>query len=491
MFGAFINKVKAPGVQNLVCILVGVSIFCFVIYKSATTSLTHDESFTYLHFIPQKFMDIISYKTPYTNNHILNTLLIKGSEYLFGNSELAIRLPNNLSLILYLTYTFLLLRKMNRQLIILPFLLMILNPYLIDFFGLARGYGLSIAFLMMSLYHLLNFFEKDKKKDLMLFNLGAFLAIFSYFTLVYFYLSALIIFNLLLFVGKKNHNSGNLFRWIFKQNVINLVFLIFIFLTAFEPFRRTMKSVPIDFGGKTGLIHDTIRSLLIKSYMGLPAFWISILTGFICAVILALFLYLVYIVVRRNLSEMDRLKPVIIVNWLTVLTAILICLAHYIIDMDFPIQRFAIFIYPLIMLNIISLTCLRIHKFKNIFTGLIVLLAILTVVNFGCKLNIRYYYDWTYDADTKSAMRALVQDYEQQPDKEAPISLGVSWIFEPTMNYYRQLWKLNWLEPVDREAPALKDDYIYVIRFEYQPTDLIEEQVIFTSAIADAMLVKR
>ncbi len=487
---SFINEIKTTKIQNLICILIGISIFCFVVFKSAVTSLTHDESFTYLHFVPQKFMDIISYKIAYTNNHILNTLLVKGSDYLFGGSELAVRLPNNLSFLLYLIYSFLIIRKTNRKLIIFPFLLIILNPYLIDFFGLARGYGLSIGFLMMSLYHLINYFDTKLKTNLIFFNLGAFLAIFSNFTLVHYYISALLIFNLVLLLDKE-HDSIKFFRWIFRQNGINLIFLLLIFLTAFEPFRRTLKWLSLDFGGKTGFVHDTFRSLIVQSYFGISPFWTSVLVKFICTVILAVFLYSVYKTFTEESKELVRIRPVIIVNWLTVLIAVFINLAHFIIGIDFPIQRFALFLYPLIVLNISSLDFLKINKLNNIFTGLMIMLTLLTVYNFSSKLNMRYYRDWEYDADTKVAMKAIVKDYHQQPDRKIPVSLGVSWYFEPTMNYYRQLWHLDWLNAVDREAPVPDDEYIYVFKSDYQPTDAKKEHVIFTSDLADALLVKR
>ncbi|KPK86112.1 MAG: hypothetical protein AMS27_05765 [Bacteroides sp. SM23_62_1] len=487
---SFINEAKTTKIQNLICILIGISIFCFIVIKSTIASLTHDESITYLHFVPQKFMDIISYKIAYTNNHILNTVLIKGSEYLFGNSEIAIRLPNNLSYLVYMIYTFLLLRKMNPRIIIFPFTLMILNPYLIDFFGLARGYGLSIGFLMMSLYHLIRYFKTNLKRDLIFFNFGAFLAIFSSFILVCYYISALIIFNLIIPLQKVSYSRVS-FRWFFKQNKINGISVLIISLATFEPFRRTFKWLSLDFGGKKGFIPDTLHSLVVQSYFGISTFWESVLVGFVCSVILILFLYIFYKAITDKLTVLSEIKPVVVVNLLTILIIVFINLAHYIIGVDFPIQRFALFLYPLIILNITLLYCMKIQKMKYIIVGLIIGLTILTGVNFSLKLNMSYYRDWAYDCDTKTAMRTLVNDYKQKPDGKVTVSLGVSWYFEPTANYYRERWHLYWLDTINREAPDLNDNYIYVFKSEYQPSYLAEEQVIFTSYFADALLVRR
>jgi hypothetical protein len=51
--------------------LIGLSILSLIAAKAYHTSFTHDESFSYLHYIPESFMDILAFKDSYTNNHIL------------------------------------------------------------------------------------------------------------------------------------------------------------------------------------------------------------------------------------------------------------------------------------------------------------------------------------------------------------------------------------------------------------------------------------
>ena len=75
-------------------LLISVLLVAFVSIKASIASFTHDESYSYLRFVGQSFFEIISYDTPYTNNHILNTLLMKCFDLLFGTSELALRAPN-------------------------------------------------------------------------------------------------------------------------------------------------------------------------------------------------------------------------------------------------------------------------------------------------------------------------------------------------------------------------------------------------------------
>ncbi len=94
-----------PAIKKLnTFFILAISLFIlfYVTYKASLTSFTHDESYTYLHYVHQPVKDIITYKDPFTNNHILNTLLMKVSEKAFGNSEIVLRLPNILSLVIYL-----------------------------------------------------------------------------------------------------------------------------------------------------------------------------------------------------------------------------------------------------------------------------------------------------------------------------------------------------------------------------------------------------
>ena len=95
----------------IIIILIGLSVLSFIITKSNVASFTHDESVTYNRYVNQSYYNLIFHTDPYTNNHLLNTILIKTSEKLFGSSELALRLPNILLLIVFFIYTFLLFRK--------------------------------------------------------------------------------------------------------------------------------------------------------------------------------------------------------------------------------------------------------------------------------------------------------------------------------------------------------------------------------------------
>ena len=180
--------------------LVILACFIYILVRTIQIPVTHDEAGTILNFSTQSVWNIISYKDPIPNNHLLNTLLIKFSTGLFGMNELSCRLPNVLGGVLYLLVSFklsfLLFRSPVLRLSLLR--LMIANPFVIEFFALARGYGLSVGFMLVSIYFLL----QRKEKKLYTSLLFAAAAVYTNITQLN-YLAPLII--IILYLAIKQH----------------------------------------------------------------------------------------------------------------------------------------------------------------------------------------------------------------------------------------------------------------------------------------------
>jgi hypothetical protein len=93
-------------------------------------------------------------------NHFLNTLLTKACDFVAGGSEIVLRLPSVIGYAMFLGFSLLILHRSVRPAIAAPgFVLLNLNPYVLDFFSLSRGYGLSLGFLMGSLFYLFKFLD--------------------------------------------------------------------------------------------------------------------------------------------------------------------------------------------------------------------------------------------------------------------------------------------------------------------------------------------
>src|SRR5438034_665526 len=67
-------------------------------------------------------------------------------------------MPDLIGYRLFLWFSFLILQRLNHRVIAFAgFLLLNLNLYVLDYFALSRGYGLSLGFLMGTLYFLFRF----------------------------------------------------------------------------------------------------------------------------------------------------------------------------------------------------------------------------------------------------------------------------------------------------------------------------------------------
>lgn len=142
------------------------------------------------------FRDIILYKHPILNNHILNSLLMKIFNTLSGNSELVLRLPNYFGFLLFFIAIWKVFKDIGKKFfLIFGILFLISNLYLLDFFSLARGYGLGVGLSMMSFALLYRYFLTKRSNKLLLWLVLAFsaLSVYANFSFTSFHLTVCLI----------------------------------------------------------------------------------------------------------------------------------------------------------------------------------------------------------------------------------------------------------------------------------------------------------
>lgn len=140
-----------------------VLLFAYAAVRAHTVSFSYDESYTFLQHVRKGMFYQQDYDQMGGNHHLLNVWGMWVSMKLFGNSELALRLPNLLAYVLYLYATARIALKARWIVMAVAcFVLLNAHPYLIDFFSLARGYGLACGMMMMSLWQSWRFLEEDR-----------------------------------------------------------------------------------------------------------------------------------------------------------------------------------------------------------------------------------------------------------------------------------------------------------------------------------------
>ncbi len=193
-------RVPAKGIFYKILILsISLYFIVFEVIKAARAALTGDELGTYFSYISSNIPALFNFGSS-ANNHVLNTLLAKLFTLWGGNGELVLRLPNLLAYVVYLLFSFLILDRFikNKAVVVCGILLLNLNPYVLDFFCLCRGYGLSLGFLMPALFFFFLFLEKTAEgkqggaRHLQISFIAASLAVLSYFGLLNVYLSLIV-----------------------------------------------------------------------------------------------------------------------------------------------------------------------------------------------------------------------------------------------------------------------------------------------------------
>ena len=197
-------------------LVLGSSLFFigYEVARAARSSFTCDEAGSYLDFISPNVLALFNFNS--ANNHFMNSLLAKISSALGGTSEFVLRLPNLFAYAAYLLFAFLILNRFVKTKIIVfcGYLLLSLNPYVLDYFSLCRGYGLSLGFLMASLFFFFSFMDRttepgpNRHRHLRYSLIAAALAVLSNFSLLNIYLSlAVFAFGYFVFLNRRDRRG--------------------------------------------------------------------------------------------------------------------------------------------------------------------------------------------------------------------------------------------------------------------------------------------
>ena len=413
--------------------------------------------------VHNSFMEIISNNTSRisANNHILNTLSMKLFENLFGNSEFPLRLQSLIAHCLYLFFTFRLLKNAGNNIVILcGYLLLNVNPYLLDFFSLARGYAMAISFMLMSIYYFTVFIETQKQNRLVASFITAGLSVLSNFALLNYLALLMMMYELYLLYKYKPLKTS--FKIILSKNIIVFAVLAIMLAICYEPIRNLRQSNQFYFGGENGFWHDTVSTLIDtflyeQRYPGGVNTVIQALDALIpCCFVIVLF--------YNWLNKKKAINISGIVFICALLFVIALCnVQHILLGTKFLEERYALFIVPLfifVAIYFFSMFIVRENTLRVPALFILISLAGASVYHFTRTANFTYTYNWKYDAATKTMLADLANQPETKQGRQT--TLGITWLYEPSINFYRVTKKMNWLNEVDRSGPNGDFDYYYV-----------------------------
>lgn len=474
-----INKLFADW-TNRILFLIILLLGLYVIFRGITLSFTHDESLSF---------SIIQGNTSLkqtANHHALNTMLMEACFKLFGSQEWALRLPNIIAFFIYSLAAFLVANLISDKTIrVFTFVVLLFNPFLLDFFSLARGYGISNSCILLAFYFFLRHNARDQKLsilniDFFLCMLSATASIFSVLSSINIYIALLGIFVIrYLIFFLKNRQSWN--RGILLSCVIFILALVPLYFGVETLF--VLKENNELYYGSNSLISSINALIYASMYHDFPPKWVSISLRYaILAIFLISFVYLVFYKKRSD--------NFILLSCLNILVVIGFFIEHYFFDAKYPQNRTALMFIPMIACQGMFLFN-EIHaiqlKLGNVFIKMISVFAIILLsYNLIINLNLKKTLLWSYDASTKEV--AMLIDYHSKGlNRKAVISNR--WLFEPTLNYYITSRELN-IEPATRNPINCEADFI--LDFNSQcPGETFDTLLIINNEKGDVLLKKR
>ena len=139
--------------------LIGSAVAAYLVARAVLVPLTYDEAATFARYIDTGVTSVFDFNV--ATNHFLNTCLTWLSSRVFGGAPWALRLPSLVAGIAFIVYAAAIGRRAASPVVgFAGFVLMVSNPYVLDYLALSRGYGLALCLVTASVYNLLSWWDR-------------------------------------------------------------------------------------------------------------------------------------------------------------------------------------------------------------------------------------------------------------------------------------------------------------------------------------------
>jgi len=359
---------------NILYILIGLPIFLYVLLRAIYLPPDPDELFTFFKYVQTgSFQPFYAFLN--ANNHVLNSLFTYLSYLTFGDKMIALRLPNVLCFLLYLYFLFKLAKSFNSRIVGFSwFVTMIASLYLISFFSLSRGYGMSLAFVVASFYYLTTYHSSGRSIHLLAGLLFCSLGLWANLSIMIPVLLLGAVF-IGLFVKRRfaTQISRNIIVDVFAVVLLYVIPVIYATLYSFELKQAGKLYHGLDGDFFNGVVMQLVYDLSRPGIFGLVVFLI-LLAAYAISTISSF--------VDKRIRGLRIYFHVLF--WGTIAGTILL---HLFFDVKYPKDRAAIFFFVLFMVAFFFSLDLLNRKFPN-YVALLVAMALLFQLVTGLTLSI-------------------------------------------------------------------------------------------------------
>ncbi|MFK7774896.1 MAG: ArnT family glycosyltransferase [Saprospiraceae bacterium] len=443
--------------------IAGILLLSYSTIRAVKIPMTIDEATTFLVYVQIPIKDVLLNNPVNTNNHFLNTLLIRLSTWILGDSDFAVRLPALFGHFLYILFSFKLIRAISNQTIVVicGIVLLHLNPYFMDFFGLARGYSLSWGLMMASMFYLYRYIQERKNKYIHWSFVIAGLSVYSILIALNYFLALIVAFNFIFlkdFLSIKIKTSFVIY--FFKKNISTILISLVLFALLAYPISRVRANNEF-YGEKGSFYTDTILSLVNQSLFGKSYFGIDfpeVLVGIAIVIYLSVIIFSTKKLFSKNNNNIFTGGLVFgilfsVTCWSTIAQL-------HLLGTPFLADRTALIYFPLFSLLPIFFFSFF-DKKKWLQFGLCLIPLLTYSFHFSICANTFTVREWWFDTNTKDVIIYFLEN--ENPEKQ--VTFGVRAFNSPSFHYYEKVWKLEDQVDMIRLEQLSKNefyDYYYI-----------------------------
>lgn len=416
--------------RNGVYLLIGLFFTAYLVARAIILPITIDEGGTYYNAVPRSFWDIVTYVDPSPNNHILNTLLIKFFVAIFGMHSLVLRLPNILAFVLYYFIIVSWMKRLGKDTLFVVFGIIVFtcNPYLLDFFALARGYALSIAFMFTSMYLVFLYFNSKNIKWIYYAFFAAVLAAYSNFTTLNFYISLLILCGIVLL--QENWNKP--VKILFKHYIVLIGISGLLVILCYWPLHQITSTGQLRYWSSNGFYNDTFIPLISAMQYGRNWFGQLDIRLFSLFIILLLMIVALFVFIKALKKRFNFSSDYFVFSFFVFIGVIVVILLQfYVFGTPFLNARGANFLYVLFIIPFvfcINIIYSKYYKRKYFVIGPFILLGAYHFIN---SINFYNCREWWFDGDTKHVL-----SYLETKHTDEEITLNTAWVYNTSFQFH-------------------------------------------------------
>ncbi len=459
------------------------ALFAVCIYRAITQSVVFDEALTWELYIAGP-VDKIFHSFD-ANHHFLNTVLMRLATAIFGVSAFTLRIPALAGAVLYFAAVYRVSLAAFGESV--RFLIAIggltLNPFVLDFMVAARGYGMALALWMWALAVLLPVFQGRAPTRRDLIESGCAIALSVTANLIFLLPAAVLAGITLAYLlkrqpapepskkAKRREPKRGAPDWIWFVGPIGAIAVLFLLVAPVEDMKldQFYTGVPTILESLRSLASVTVKHSGPLARASWADGWRDAI-GFVIAP-LVIAGGLVFGILRRDWLLM-------IASGTAVASAIGLVLIHLALGRPYPADRTGLYFLPLATLALMGLTAAR-EKIVSIAAFAV---AALMIGQYLTEFNVKKFWVWDYDADTRS-----MGEYLEMHHAGRTVSVGGSWQLSESLGFYLFQNHWDWLE-INRRPPQPGEDYYALIPQDAAAMQTLGLKEVFRGPVSGSVL---